>query len=420
MSVTKSKDIQQMFQDIRAYSEKLVAEMEIEDFILQADSFVSPTKWHLAHTTWFFEKFILTEFVDGYEPFNEQFFYLFNSYYETVGEFHPQSKRGLISRPTVKETLGYREHVNEQVNQLFDTTEMTDHLYELIEMGLQHEQQHQELILMDIKYNLSFNPLYPSLFEQKPAKGGHAPEMTFTSFDKGMTRIGTDAEAFAFDNETPCHDAYLNGCQIANRPVTNGEYLAFIEDGGYEKAEFWLSDGWQLVKQEKWHAPLYWRKKDGNWSYFTLSGMQTVELDAPVTHVSYYEADAYARWAGKRLPTEQEWEHAMKREEVKGNFMDDDRYQPDDTYSGARFEKAFGDVWEWTQSPYTPYPRSKPLDGALGEYNAKFMSNQIVLKGGSCVTPLSHIRLTYRNFFYPHMRWQFSGIRLADDPVEGL
>ncbi|AJD90385.1 hypothetical protein JMA_10680 [Jeotgalibacillus malaysiensis] len=417
MSVTKSKNIQQMFQDIRAYSEKLVAGMEIEDFILQADTFVSPTKWHLAHTTWFFEKFILTEFVDGYEPFNEQFFYLFNSYYETVGEFHPQSKRGLISRPTVKETLSYRSHVNEQVNQLLNTTDITDHLYDLIEMGLQHEQQHQELILMDIKYNLSFNPLYPALFEQKALQGGKAPELTFTPFEKGMTKIGTDGEEFAFDNETPCHDAYLNGCQVANRPVTNREYLAFIEDGGYERAELWLSDGWQQVKQENWHAPLYWRQKDGEWSYFTLSGLQPVDWESPVTHVSYYEADAYARWAGKRLPTEQEWEHAMKGEEIKGNFMDDDRYQPDDSYSGGRFEKAFGDVWEWTQSPYTPYPRSKPLDGALGEYNAKFMSNQIVLKGGSCVTPLSHIRLTYRNFFYPHMRWQFSGIRLADDPV---
>ncbi|MFB1083411.1 ergothioneine biosynthesis protein EgtB [Jeotgalibacillus sp. JSM ZJ347] len=418
MSATKTKNIQQMFQDIRVYSEKLTSGMEIEDFILQADTFVSPTKWHLAHTTWFFEKFILTEFVDGYKPFNEQFFYLFNSYYETVGEFHPQSKRGLISRPTVKETVSYRNHVNEQINKLLDTAEITDHLYELIEMGLQHEQQHQELILMDIKYNLSFNPLYPALFEHKATKGDKAPELTFTSFDKGMTKIGTDAQEFAFDNETPCHDAYLNGCQIANRPVTNREYLKFIEDGGYDRAELWLSDGWQIVKREKWNAPLYWVKKDDKWSNFTLSGLQPIDWEAPVTHVSFYEADAYARWSGKRLPTEQEWEHAMKGEEVKGNFMDDDRYQPDDTYSGSGFEKAFGDVWEWTQSPYTPYPRSKPLDGALGEYNAKFMSNQIVLKGGSCVTPLSHIRLTYRNFFYPHMRWQFSGIRLADDPVE--
>ncbi|TFE00510.1 ergothioneine biosynthesis protein EgtB [Jeotgalibacillus salarius] len=418
MSVTKSKNIQQMFQDVRAYSEKLVAGMEIEDFILQADSFVSPTKWHLAHTTWFFEKFVLTEFMKGYEPFNEQFFYLFNSYYETVGKFHPQSMRGLISRPTVKETMAYRQYVNDKVNELLDTTEMTDHLYELIEMGLQHEQQHQELILMDIKYNLSFNPLFPALFEPKESTNVQAPELSFTSFEKGMTKIGTNGEEFAFDNETPCHDTFLNGCQIANRPVTNREYLSFIEDGGYEKAELWLSDGWQLVKKEQWEAPLYWVRNDGGWSYFTLSGLQPVDWEAPVTHVSYYEADAYARWAGKRLPTEQEWEHAMKNEEIKGNFMDHDRYQPDAHYHGARFEKAFGDVWEWTQSPYTPYPRSKPLDGALGEYNAKFMSNQIVLKGGSCVTPLSHIRLTYRNFFYPHMRWQFSGIRLADDPVE--
>ncbi|WP_226577964.1 ergothioneine biosynthesis protein EgtB [Halobacillus litoralis] len=415
MTTVKPKSVVQEYRDVRYYSEKLVQTLEVEDFVVQAAAHVSPTKWHLAHTTWFFEKFILEVYVPDYKYFNEEFLFLFNSYYETVGEFHPQQKRGLITRPTVRETMAYREHVDQEMKELLSEKEGDATITSLVEIGLQHEQQHQELILMDIKYNFSFNPLYPSLKEKVDPLLKEAPPLSFEEYEEGVVEVGHDGGGFAFDNEGPRHKTYLHSYKLANRPVTNGEFIQFIESGGYEEAAYWLSDGWSKVKEEQWKHPEYWQEKDGQWFYFTLSGLKEIDLDAPVVHVSFYEADAYARWAGKRLPTEQEWEHAMENLLLDGHFMEDESFQPHAGYTGQSMEKAYGDVWEWTQSPYVPYPGNKPLEGALGEYNAKFMANQIVLKGGSCVTPRSHIRSTYRNFFHPHMRWQFSGFRLAED-----
>ncbi|QKS72470.1 ergothioneine biosynthesis protein EgtB [Paenalkalicoccus suaedae] len=417
MQVKNSQKLLQRYMDVRGYSHKLVENLEIEDFLLQAATHVSPTKWHLAHTTWFFEKFILEAYIDSYEHYNEVFLYLFNSYYKRIGNPHPQSERGLISRPTVNETMAYRKHVDTHMKELLsqDPDQLDPKLLEVLEIGLQHEQQHQELILMDLLYNFSHNPVPPAFLPESSEKMGEAPALTFHTFEEGMTEVGHSGDGFAFDNEEPRHRTFLHAFKLANRPVTNGEFMAFIEDGGYERAELWLSDGFQTVQDEGWKHPLYWMRQDTSWMMFTLGGTVDIDPDAPVCHVSFYEADAYARWAGRRLPTESEWEHALANEVIEGNFMEDMVLAPTSLYSGKMFEKAYGDVWEWTQSPYTAYPRSKPLEGALGEYNAKFMSNQLVLRGGSCVTPLSHIRPTYRNFFYPQMRWQFSGFRLADD-----
>ncbi|UOQ42864.1 ergothioneine biosynthesis protein EgtB [Halobacillus salinarum] len=415
MQTTTEVNLQNQYQKVRNYSEKLVSNLKTEDFVVQAAPHVSPAKWHLAHTTWFFEKFILEKFVPDYQHFNEEFLYLFNSYYETVGTPHPQARRGLITRPTVDETMEYRKRVDQTMSKLLVTHGEKKEIQELVEIGLQHEQQHQELILMDIKYNFSFNPLYPA-FHNNQHPHESVPALQFEKIDGGLVQVGYDGEGFCFDNENPRHKTYLAPYQLANRPVTNWEFIQFINDGGYEHPEHWLSDGWQKVHQEHWGHPQYWEKQEGEWYSYTLAGLTKLDLNAPVSHVSYYEADAYARWAGKRLPTEQEWEYALETHTLDGHFMEDGYYQPHSHYSEeAAFHKAFGDVWEWTQSPYVPYPRSKPLAGSLGEYNAKFMANQFVLKGGSCVTPRSHIRLTYRNFFYPDMRWQFSGFRLADD-----
>ncbi|MEK4649575.1 MULTISPECIES: ergothioneine biosynthesis protein EgtB [Exiguobacterium] len=415
MSISTQQHLIEKFNSVRTATMNLVSNMETEDFVIQGSSFVSPTKWHLAHTTWFFEQFVLKEYIEDYIPFDSTFFHLFNSYYESVGKPHPQAKRGNISRPTVSETLSYRRHVDAQMELLFKNDKLQGEVFELVEIGLQHEQQHQELILMDILYNFSFNPIRPVFNRVTVRERGQAPVLEFHTFDGGMAEIGHDDAGFSFDNERPRHKIYLHPFKLANRPVTNAEYQLFIEAGGYKKAEFWLSDGWNFVKENKIEAPAYWQQDDAEWSTFTLNGLQPLDPSAPVCHVSFYEADAYARWAGYRLPTEQEWEVALGDLPTEGQFMEDGYFHPDSQYESNKFMKAFGDVWEWTQSPYMSYPRSKPLEGALGEYNAKFMSNQIVLKGGACVTPRTHIRATYRNFFYPHMRWQFSGIRLADN-----
>ncbi|WP_281657822.1 ergothioneine biosynthesis protein EgtB [Halobacillus sp. Cin3] len=413
---TTHQSVLSLYAETRTITEKLVQTLKTEDFVVQAAKHVSPTKWHLAHTTWFFEKFILEVYIPDYRHYNEAFLFLFNSYYETVGEFHPQERRGLITRPTVEETMDYRRHVDQEMSRLLAERVGDADIDGLVEIGLQHEQQHQELILMDIKYNFSYNPLYPVFKEQVDASYGRAPELSFFEFKEGIADIGHNGEGFAFDHEGPRHKTYLHPYRIANRPVTNGEFIQFMESGGYEQPEHWLSDGWGTVKENQWKHPQYWVNKDGEWHMFTLSGLQKIDLDAPVSHVSFYEADAYARWSGRRLPTEQEWEHAMEKLEVDGHFMEHEQYQPHSIYKGdGTMEKAYGDVWEWTQSPYVPYPGNKPLDGALGEYNAKFMANQLVLRGGACVTPQSHIRATYRNFFHPEMRWQFSGFRLAED-----
>ncbi|SER93984.1 ergothioneine biosynthesis protein EgtB [Gracilibacillus ureilyticus] len=408
-------NIQSRFAKIRGFTDQIVAPLEAEDFIIQSTSDVSPAKWHLAHTTWFFERFVLIPHASNYQEFNPQFDHLFNSYYETIGKPFARPNRGLLSRPTIKEVVKYRKYVEENILNMLNQAdqELIKKIEPIIEIGMNHEQQHQELLLTDIKYNFSINPLKPAYFNDSSHDDSYTSDMEWIHLEEGLVEIGHDGKGFAFDNESPRHKVWLNAYSIASRTVTNKEFIAFIEDGGYEKVQYWLSDGWSTLKKEGWEAPLYWEKKDGAWFYFTLSGMKEVNVNEPVTHISYYEADAYARWAGKRLPTEAEWEHAFSNEEIEGNFAESGNYHPvvktDSNYN------AFGNVWEWTMSPYSPYPGNKPLEGALGEYNAKFMANQMVLKGGSCVTPASHIRLTYRNFFQPEKQWQFSGFRLAED-----
>ncbi|WP_245592196.1 ergothioneine biosynthesis protein EgtB [Ectobacillus panaciterrae] len=402
------------YQYTRNLTLQIVEPLETEDFGVQAMVDASPPKWHLAHTTWFFEDFILMDYKPGYHYYLEDARKLFNSYYETLSKPFPRSKRGLISRPTVREVLNYRRAVDEEIIALLSqSNELDEKFYSLILLGIHHEQQHQELLITDLKYNFSINPLKPSYKKdiENPSEWSFVPPLTWDYFQEGVTTIGTNNQGFSFDNEQPAHKHFLYPFAIANRPVTNGEYLEFIEDNGYETPVNWLSDGWATVTEQKWSAPLYWEYIDGTWYQFTLSGLKPVEKNQPVTHISFYEADAYARWAGYRLPTEQEWEHAFRNEPVEGKFLENllfnESYESDKTI--------FGTVWEWTCSPYTRYPQSARPEGALGEYNAKFMSNQMVLRGGSSATPRNHVRLTYRNFFHPDKRWQFSGIRLAKE-----
>jgi ergothioneine biosynthesis protein EgtB len=408
------------FQKIRTLTENLASKLQHEDTIIQAMPDVSPPKWHLAHTTWFFERFILKEHDTSYVTFNPQFDYLFNSYYETIGSYHPRHSRGVLSRPSMDEVYEYRKHVDEGILNLIDQYkgQLPEKIHALIEIGLQHEQQHQELLLTDVKYNFSCNPLLPQYADSKsiPLSNSNA-ETTYVNIEGGLVEIGFTGVGFSFDNEQPRHKVWLEPYRLASHPVTNGEYISFIEAGGYEQPEHWLSDGWAAVKKEKWKHPLYWRKTGDEWYTFTLTGEKKLNLDEPVCHISFYEADAFARWNGKRLPTEAEWEHAMASIPIEGNFVEREAYHPviDESDNLAPFKQAYGDVWEWTSSPYTSYPRSKPLEGALGEYNAKFMCNQMVLRGGSCATSQSHMRATYRNFFQADKRWQFSGLRLAED-----
>ncbi|PLS18676.1 ergothioneine biosynthesis protein EgtB [Bacillus sp. M6-12] len=419
MTSTLIKDsLVSRYKGVRLFTEQIVQPLVVEDFIIQANADSSPPKWHIAHTTWFFERFILKEYKKDYQELNPYFDYLFNSYYETIGPFHPRHKRGVLARPSVEEVFTYRKYVDENIVQLLENSSdnVIEEIKGLIEIGMQHEQQHQELLITDIKYNFSQNPLYPVYSPMKQSKNEQKP-MLFIKFKGGLMEIGHSGEDFSFDNERPRHKIWLEPFTLANRPVTNLEYLLFMEDGGYKKPQFWLSDGWAAVKKFGWESPLYWRQENKQWTQFTLSGEKLLNLDEPVCHVSFYEANAYARWAGKRLPTEAEWEVAAESVVTQGNFAENQYYHP---VSAALEEqealfKMFGDVWEWTSSAYAPYPGSKPLEGALGEYNAKFMCNQMVLRGGSCATPSSHIRTTYRNFFQPEKRWQFTGIRLAED-----
>jgi ergothioneine biosynthesis protein EgtB len=400
--------------EIRADSERLAAPLATEDYVVQAMADVSPPKWHLAHITWFFENFIAAAYAPGFKPFHPGFAHLFNSYYETVGTFFPRLQRGLLSRPTVDEVYRYRAHVDRVVTDLIDTVgdQSWPEVARRIELGLHHEQQHQELLLTDLKYNFAFNPLRPAYQSDAVLSGppGEARPLRWIEFDAGIRLIGYDGRDFAFDNERPRHRVFLEPFRLADRRVTNAEYLAFIDDGGYARPDLWLSEGWKTVRDRGWVAPLYWERIDGDWWQMTLSGMRRVDPHEPVCHVSYYEADAYARWAGKRLPTEAEWETAAAGAPVEGNFRESGRLHPAPG-PGAAF---YGDVWEWTSSGYAPYPGFRPLEGSLGEYNGKFMANQYVLRGGSCVTPASHMRRTYRNFFYGPDRWQFMGIRLAE------
>ena len=405
----------QQFRKVRADSVALAAPLSAEDQTLQSMPDASPTKWHLAHTSWFFETFLLEPHLPGYRRFHPMFGYLFNSYYDAVGARHPRPQRGMLSRPGVAEIAAYRAHVDAGMVRLFDRR--TRHgVAPLIQLGLHHKQQHQELILMDIKHALSLNPLQPAYRHRDSVSGAAAPPMGWRSFAGGLHWVGHDGAGFAFDNEGPRHKIWLEPFRLATRPVTNGEFLAFIEAGGYRRPEFWLSDGWAAVQAQHWTAPLYWRQAEGgDWSVFTLGGRLTLDPREPVCHVSYYEADAFAKWAGRRLPRESEWEVAATAVSTDGNFADAGRLHPAPASDGDALQQMFGDVWEWTTSAYAPYPGFRVPGGAIGEYNGKFMSGQMVLRGGCAVTPIGHIRATYRNFFPPAARWAFSGIRLVED-----
>jgi ergothioneine biosynthesis protein EgtB len=405
--------VSQRYRDVRADTESLAAPLAIEDYVVQSMPDASPAKWHLAHVSWFFENFVVAPYARGYARFHPQFGYLFNSYYETVGTFFPRLQRGLLSRPSVEDVYRYRAHVDRAIADVIDTVgeKCWGEVSRRIELGLHHEQQHQELLLTDIKHLYSINPLRPAYRAPLADAGRPVRAAGWVEFPGGIREIGHAGDEFAFDNETPRHRVFLEPFRVADRPVTNGEYLAFIDDRGYERAEFWLSEGWWAVKERGWEAPFYWERIDGEWWHMTLAGMRPVDAHEPVCHVSYYEADAFARWAGKRLPTEAEWEIAAAEAPCAGNFRESGRLHPAPADGTTQL---FGDVWEWTSSSYSPYPGYKPLGGALGEYNGKFMVNQLVLRGGSCVTPASHIRATYRNFFYGPDRWQFMGVRLAE------
>lgn len=406
------------FTAVRRMSEALSRPLEPEDYGLQAMPDVSPAKWHLAHTTWFFETFLLKAFVPGYRPFHPQFEYLFNSYYEQVGTPFPRAHRGQLSRPTVTEVFRYRAQVDDALVTLLATVE-ADRWSEVAAratLGCHHEEQHQELFLTDIKYNFAINPLKPAYRGDLPvASAGAGVTLKWTEYPGGTAEIGHAGTGFGFDNESPRHPTLLAPYALAARPVTNGEYLEFIEAGGYRRPEYWLADGWRTARERHWQAPLYWGKAAGHWTLFTLAGQRPLNEHEPVCHVSFYEADAYARWAGKRLPTEAEWEDVAQSHKRHGNLREAGYLHPLPATPGETPAQLFGDVWEWTSSAYAPYPGYRPAAGALGEYNGKFMVNQLVLRGGSCVTPARHIRASYRNFFYPADRWQFSGIRLADD-----
>jgi ergothioneine biosynthesis protein EgtB len=416
------------FHQVRDFTNTLCAGLEPEDYVVQSMPDVSPTKWHLAHTTWFFETFILKKFSPGYRPEIPQYAYLFNSYYNAAGDMHRRDLRGLISRPTVRDAQRYRASIDSHMDNLLSGAEekLLDEIEPLIVLGIHHEQQHQELLVTDIKHVFAQNPLYPVFREGRARHSVRAEERTatecrpyhFIDFDEATVEIGHDGRGFAYDNEGPQHRALVPAFSLASRPVTNGEYTTFIEDNAYKRPEFWLSLGWMTVNEQHWQAPLYWTKRDGAWWNFTLSGFRPVDKSEPVTHVSYFEADAYANWAGARLPTEFEWERAALDCPIEGNFVEDETFHPralSTSGNDRRLHQMFGNIWEWTRSAYSPYPGYRAVPGALGEYNGKFMCNQYVLRGGSCATSRSHIRRSYRNFFQPEKRWQFTGIRLARD-----
>ena len=404
-----TQSLRERFERVRATTLDLTADLRPEDTVVQSMPDVSPTKWHLAHVTWFFERFVLESC--GVERLNDEYHYLFNSYYNSVGAMHPRPKRGEITRPTLDEVLEYRAHVDAAMLSLLDAGNINDDALGVLELGLHHEQQHQELLLTDIKHVLAQNPLHPAakLDLETPPDVTPAP-LEFIAGENGIVRIGHDGNGFCFDNETPLHDALLHPHSIANRLVTNGEFREFIRAGGYDQPEHWLSDGWATIRDRGWNRPLYW--SDSLQSEFTLGGERDIDDNAPVAHVSYYEADAFARWAGYRLPTEFEWERFARNAAMSGNLLGAHYWQPVAT---AESRQLCGDVWEWTSSAYAPYPGFRPLPGSLGEYNGKFMCNQQTVRGGSCVTADDHIRGSYRSFFYPDARWQFLGFRLAKD-----
>jgi ergothioneine biosynthesis protein EgtB len=407
-------DLHDRYREVRAASEGLCEGLSAEDCALQSMPDASPVKWHLAHTSWFFETLVLEE-LPGYAPFHPDFRVLFNSYYQSVGAQHPRPERSVLSRPSLYEVRAYRRHVDAGILRLLDAGAAASVLA-VVELGLHHEEQHQELILTDLKHAFSRNPLRPAYRERRPEPAGPVQPLRWHALDAGLREIGHAGPDFAFDNERPRHRVFIEAFELASRPVTNAEFLAFVRDDGYRRAELWLSDGFATVAARAWQAPLYWEERDGEPWTFTLSGMAPLRPDEPVCHVSHYEADAYARWAGVRLPTEAEWEVAAQGAARDGGFVESGRLHPGPSPAAGDHPAAlFGDVWEWTSSAYTPYPGFRPLSGSLAEYNGKFMSNQLVLRGGSCATPRRHIRPSYRNFFPPDARWQWSGIRLARD-----
>ncbi len=400
------------FDTVRQKTVALTAGLSAEDLLVQSMPDASPGKWHLAHTTWFFEHFVLGS-EPSYRTPEPTWHFLFNSYYQSIGPMHARPQRGLISRPSLEEVFDYRKRVDAAVIELL-SRDPSPELVELTELGLHHEQQHQELLLTDIKHALWCNPLKPAYRQASaaPASSAAVP-LRFIAGQEGIINIGHRGEGFAFDSETPRHRTLLQPHALANRLVTNAEYLAFVREGGYREPGLWLSDGWSTVQREAWQRPMYWQ--DDLASEFTLAGVQAIRPHDPVSHLSYFEAEAFARWAGARLPTEAEWESAACGVSIEGNFQDEQRFHPSAACGSEGLLQMYGDVWEWTASPYISYPGFQPLPGSLGEYNGKFMSGQWVLRGGSCVTPRDHIRATYRNFFPPHARWQFAGLRLGQD-----
>jgi len=414
---TADEALAEQLRETRELSLRLAAPLSAEDMVVQAMDDASPTKWHLAHTSWFFEAFLLTKLLEAYEVFDEAFSFCFNSYYEQVGARQPRQKRGLLTRPSLQRVLDYRRHVDLALNELMRRNDSDPDVRRLIELGINHEQQHQELMLTDILALFAANPLRPAYREEAPRESGAPPlALHWLEFRGGLADVGHDGFAFCFDNETPRHRRLIYPFQLAHRLVANAEWLEFIADGGYETATLWLSDGWDRVTREGWRAPLYWEEHDGRWLAMSLQGLQPLEGAAPVAHVSYFEADAFARWAGARLPTEFEWEIAAASASREANDLGRGALRPlPAPASRGGLAQMFGDVWEWTTSAYSPYPGFRAAPGALGEYNGKFMANQQTLRGGSCVTPRGHTRATYRNFFYPHQRWQFMGLRLAKD-----
>jgi ergothioneine biosynthesis protein EgtB len=424
-SATAQQRLLSQYKSVRQATLQFAAPLSPEDQMVQSSSEASPVKWHLAHTSWFFETFVLREFLAGYKPFHPDFHWLFNSYYNALGDMPEKKLRASFSRPPLASILAYRAHVDDALASLLQHP-IEDEAARRIVLGLSHEQQHLELIATDIKHAFFTNPLHPAYLQSAPRPSEViAPPLDWVAFTPGLTEIGltpdptsTSAEAFAFDNETPRHQVYLAPFHLATRLVTCAEYLAFMDQNGYNRPELWLSEGWTAMRAEGWQAPLYWQRDPSTrsgWCIYTLHGFTPLEdlSETPVCHISLFEADAYARWAGHRLPTEFEWEHAASTSALEGNLLESGNLHPTTAPSGKGLQQLFGDVWEWTASPYTGYPGYRPLPGALGEYNGKFMSSQVVLRGGSCVTPATHIRPTYRNFFTPATRWQFSGLRLA-------
>lgn len=406
------------FQAARKQSVTLCSTLAIEDYGLQREAFASPPKWHLAHTSWFFETFLLRPFLAAYEPYAPQYETLFNSYYNGVGTPFPRHQRGLLSRPTVREVLDYREHVNGHMLSLLDRPwhAARAQIHSRCRLGIEHERQHQELFLTDIKFSMAANPLLPAVFPTAPdGAPDETREAAWLDFDGGLAEIGHHGPGFAFDNECPRHRCFLQAFSLASRLVTNGEYQDFVDDGGYRNPDLWLADGWDLVRERGWQAPLYWLDRDGQPCEYSLHGVIPRRASSPVCHISAYEADAYARWAGARLPTEQEWEVAAAGLEVDALGLDGEHLHPCRAGSGPGLQQLYDSCWQWTRSAYQPYPGFQVAAGAIGEYNGKFMSNQWVLRGGSCASKPAQLRPTYRNFFYPGDRWQFSGLRLARD-----